>query len=353
MPTGLSANLDLLRAVAVLLVLAQHLLIRFQWAGKLGIGAPTIGTFGVLLFFVHTCLVLMYSMERSKLGGERLVANFYARRIFRIYPLSMIAVMAAVALRLDSGVNGIAGLSRAGTVAAGRIVSNLLLVQNVIKPGSIVNVLWSLPYEIQMYVFLPFLFLWIRGRRNALRSLSILWTLSLAVALAHRWVAGNPMLFPYDRLGILQFVPCFLPGVIAFVLPHAPRLKSLLWLPFILVLACLYAIFPYTQTGWILCLILGFAIPSFGEIKTGWLRWISNRIATYSYGIYLSHQFCIWLVADVLSSWPAWIKFPVLAVLLIGIPVALYHAIEKPMIGVGVRVAEKWTTRQVDAAEAA
>jgi peptidoglycan/LPS O-acetylase OafA/YrhL len=96
-------------------------------------------------------------------------------------------------------------------------------------------------------------------------------------------------------------------------------------------------------TSWILCLALGLAIPFFGEIQTGWLRWVSHWIATYSYGIYLSHQFCIWLIADVFGRWPGWIKYPLLATLLAGIPIVLYHAIEKPMIGVGVRVAERWT----------
>lgn len=340
MPTVLSSNLDLLRAVAVLLVLAQHLLVRFQWATRLGMGTPTMGTFGVFLFFVHTCLVLMYSMERSHLSGRGLAENFYIRRVFRIYPLSVIAVLAAVALHLDSGVNDIAGLSRVGTIATGRIVSNLLLVQNVIKPGSIVNVLWSLPYEVQMYIFLPFLFLWIHGKRTALRRLGILWVVAVIVAIAQRQVAG---IFPWDRVGFVQFVPCFVPGVIAFVLPHAPRLKSVFWLPFILLLVCVYTIFPFIQTAWILCLILGFAIPLFGEIKAAWVRWLSHWIATYSYGIYLSHQFCIWLVADIFRAWPGWIKFPVLAALLVGIPIVLYHVIERPMIGVGGRVAERWT----------
>jgi len=348
--TTLSANLDLLRAVAVLLVLAQHLSIRFQWAATLGMATPMVGAFGVLLFFVHTCLVLMYSMERSNLSGTRLAENFYIRRIFRIYPLSILAVLAAVALHLDSGVNGIQGLSHATTISSGRIVSNLLLVQSAIKPGSIVNVLWSLPYEVQMYIFLPFLFLWIRGKRSALRGLVLLWAVAVIVAIIHHPVATT---FPFDRIGLVQYVPCFLPGVIAFVLPHAPRLKSFLWLPFILMLVCVFAIVPHIATGWILCLVLGFAIPFFGEIKTTWLRWTSHRIATYSYGIYLSHQFCIWLVADVLRAWPGWIRFPLLAILLIGIPVALYHAIEKPMIGIGMRVAERWSGKVLTAAQAA
>jgi peptidoglycan/LPS O-acetylase OafA/YrhL len=336
----LSANLDLLRAVAVLLVLAQHLLIRFQWAARLGMGTPTMGAFGVFLFFVHTCLVLMYSMERSHLEGRRLAENFYIRRVFRIYPLSVVAVLAAVILHLDSGVNNIAGLSRVATIPAGRIFSNLLLVQNLVKPGSIVNVLWSLPYEVQMYIFLPFLFLWIRGKRNALRAMILLWLVAVVIAVVHRQLAGG---FPWDRLGLIQFVPCFLPGVIAFVLPHDPRLKSVFWLPFLLVLVSIYMFASTTWTSWIVCLTLGLAIPFFGEIQTGWLRWVSHWIATYSYGIYLSHQFCIWLMADVFGGWMAWIKFPVLVALLAGIPVVLYHTIEKPMIGVGVRVAERWT----------
>src|SRR5882757_5677999 len=145
----------------------------------------------------------------------------------------------------------------------------------------------------------------------------------------------------------------FLPGMIAFVLPHTPRLKSFLWLPFILIQVCIFAIFPFIQTGWVLCLLLGLAIPFFGEIKTSWLRWTSHHIATYSYGIYLSHQFCIWLVADILGGWSAWIKFPALAIMLIGIPIVLYHTIEKPMIGLGVRVAEIWSSKGLAAAQSA
>src|SRR6266850_1776977 len=111
MPKGASANLDFLRAIAVLLVLAQHLCRRMH-VEHIG-WAPTtsLGLFGVLLFFVHTSLVLMYSMERSGLHGALLFKDFCIRRIFRIYPLSILAVAAAWALHLDSDINGTAGLS--------------------------------------------------------------------------------------------------------------------------------------------------------------------------------------------------------------------------------------------------
>jgi peptidoglycan/LPS O-acetylase OafA/YrhL len=102
-----SANLDLLRAVAVLLVLAQHLC-RRAYVDQVGwIQTSSLGSFGVLLFFVHTCLVLMYSMERSNLAGWALLKNFATRRIFRIYPLSIFAVLFAISFHLDSDINGI------------------------------------------------------------------------------------------------------------------------------------------------------------------------------------------------------------------------------------------------------
>ena len=353
MQTKLSANLDFLRALAVLLVLTQHILNRVSAEARFGTSVPPIGTFGVLLFFVHTCLVLMYSMERSHLNGLPLAGNFYVRRLFRIYPLSVLAVLTAVALHLDSGVNGISGLSRAQPVALGRIISNLLLVQNLAKPGSIINVLWSLPLEVQMYVFLPFLFMWIRGKRTSVWRLCILWVASvlLAIARTHLLVHAGPGAL-VRRLSILEFVPNFLPGIIAYSLAHVPRIKSYLWPPFILLLVAAYSLRPGAAMGWTLCLLLGFAIPFFGEIRTGWLRAVSNRIATYSYGIYLSHQFCIWLVVDPLVSLPLWSRVLVLTGLLVGIPIVLYHCIEKPMIKVGADLAEKWSARPMVAAPA-
>lgn len=342
MPPKLSANLDLLRTVAVLLVLAQHLLRRFQTGNDF----PPIGTFGVLIFFVHTCLVLMYSMERSGLDGSSLFPNFYLRRAFRIYPLSMLAVLTAVALHLDSGIHGVPGLSHSGPVGLGRVLSNLFLVQNLVKPGSIINVLWSLPFEVQMYVFLPFLFLWIRKKRGAVWRLSLLWLFSLVVAVIQIKLAAitGPASLA-KRLSLLRMIPNFLPGVMAFVLPHTPRIKSFLWPIFIFVLVGVYMALPAEAMGWALCLILGLGIPWFGEIQTNWLRKASNRIATYSYGIYLSHQFCIWYVDDPLGAFSWWVKIPVLTLLLVGAPILLYHFIEKPLIRVGADLAARCSAR--------
>jgi peptidoglycan/LPS O-acetylase OafA/YrhL len=89
-------------------------------------------------------------------------------------------------------------------------------------------------------------------------------------------------------------------------------------------------------------LILGLLLPFFGEIQTEAIRTVSNRIATYSYGIYVSHQFCIWLALGVLAARPLWLRLGVLSTSLVGLPILLYHFIEKPMIGVGVLGGTLW-----------
>src|SRR6266700_312428 len=60
-----SANLDLLRSAAVLLVFGVHYYdIRNGGLEKWSLPWH-LGQLGVLIFFVHTALVLMWSLERS------------------------------------------------------------------------------------------------------------------------------------------------------------------------------------------------------------------------------------------------------------------------------------------------
>ena len=57
-----SANLDVLRAIAVLMVFVHHLL---EYGSFLERRVSGLGQFGVLIFFVYIILVVMMSMERS------------------------------------------------------------------------------------------------------------------------------------------------------------------------------------------------------------------------------------------------------------------------------------------------
>ncbi|MGH9536283.1 MAG: acyltransferase family protein [Terriglobales bacterium] len=326
---GASPNLDLLRSLAVLLVLVDHLCRHFyrdHW-GRFGIA--DLGTFGVLLFFVHTSLVLMYSMQRSRLSGLLLMRNFFVRRCFRIYPLSVLAVLSAVALHLHANGRGLSFSARPGPV---ELASNLLLVQNLTYSDSVVGPLWSLPIELQMYVLLPFLFLW---RKRSLGKLLVIWM--LAGILGH-----FPLAFP--ALGwftLLLYIPNFIPGVMAYDLPESRTLPSYLWPPFILLLGGMYAFDPSRRFGAELCLLLGLMIPRFREITFHPVQLVSHWIATYSYGIYLAHSFCIWFALGVVHSWGLFV------VMIVVLPVALYHGIEHPAIKIGTRMANRISSPQL------
>jgi peptidoglycan/LPS O-acetylase OafA/YrhL len=329
MGSSVSPNLDLLRSMAVLMVLFDHLC-RHYYLDRIGkFGVADIGIFGVLLFFVHTSLVLMQSMRRSGFTGFNLIKNFYIRRFFRIYPLSILTVLAAVALHLHANGRGIVFGPRPQPL---ELTSNLLLVQNLTYSDSIVGPLWSLPIEVQMYLLLPFLFFW---RRPSVWALVLLWGVSGLLGHFPQTVAA------LGWLTLLLYVPNFLPGIIAYNLPERRIIPSYFWAPFILSLAFLYTLSPSRRGGAILCLLLGLMIPLFREITFSPLRKLSKWIATYSYGIYLAHSFCIWLALTVLHSWTLF------AVLIVVLPVALYHGIEHPAIERGARLAGKVSSPQL------
>src|SRR5579871_375436 len=93
--TSALPNLNLLRSIAVLCVIFAH---GMQLGGPLDDAlVHNVGTAGVLLFFVHTSLVLMLSLERQvKKTRDLMWWRFMLRRIFRIYPLSVITVLLTV-----------------------------------------------------------------------------------------------------------------------------------------------------------------------------------------------------------------------------------------------------------------
>src|SRR5580700_1204820 len=78
-----SRNLDLLRSFAVLLVVGFHLAKFFNWQIET-LRVTDFGMLGVMLFFVHTTLVLMFSLERQSAGSSAsLFVPFMIRRCFR------------------------------------------------------------------------------------------------------------------------------------------------------------------------------------------------------------------------------------------------------------------------------
>jgi peptidoglycan/LPS O-acetylase OafA/YrhL len=343
-----NSNLDFLRAFAVLLVVFGHLAC-FQGLLVLGpLNLLLMGTLGVIIFFVHTCLVLMLSLERQwkslfagtsrKRGSSRIFfVEFMIRRLFRIYPLSVTIIVLIVAFHLPQAAvepGHFHGLRPDG----GDIVANLFLVQNLTSRVPLLGPTWSLPYELQMYLFLPWLFLFLRCSRSIWR-IALVWGLSIALALTVSRYESNPSL--------ILFAPCFLPGVLAYQLQRSvrPRLPGFLWPPVVITMAAFFltgSLGEHWTKKWATCLFLGLALPMFSPISWRWVVAVAHSIAKYSYGIYLTHFFSVWFAFERLGNLREPQKVAVFLVLAVALPVVFYHLIEKPLIEVGKRAADRY-----------
>ena len=277
-------GLDVLRAFAVLCVLFDHSVEivtgPLPWLSRIGLT-------GVLIFFVHTSLVLMASLERSGDPPHR----FYIRRAFRIYPLAIVTVLTVVAVGLPAGVHAYQPVVL--PVTARDVLANVTLTTNIVTGVvNVVGTLWSLPLEVQMYVLLPFCFV------IACRGVKP--TLGLYAAALLLWVAQREIEQLW-RLSVLHYGPVFLLGVLAFA-----------WL---------------RERGHI------------GDLAPNRLTRIAKEIAKYSYGIYLLHIPVEGIAFVWGAAWAPALQWGVWAILIVTLPIAAYHAVEHPGIVLGKRLA--------------
>jgi len=317
----LKPNLDFLRALAVLLVLAAHLA---GYTIRTGAVSFALGQLGVMLFFVHTSLVLMQSLERQPLAGGALIRAFYLQRACRIYPLAAVTLL-GIFLFMD------------GQWTPFELIANLLLVQNLVYARYMSSVLWTLCLEVQMYLLLPLLFLLLR-RKPPCWPLA-LWALSVPLALLQPLVSA--------RLNVIEFAPCFLAGVLAWRLQGRERLPGWLWPPLLALACAAFVAWAEPRANnygrWVVCLAVGLALPWLRELSAPRLNRASQFIAKYSYGIYLFHPPLMGLAFRTLHAlhpfWQ-WSLFLSLLVLLTGLG---YHLVELPMIRLGAR----WSARRL------
>src|SRR6266566_6251920 len=187
----------------------------------------------------------------------------------------------------------------------------------------------------------PSLFLLAR-RTTSVRPLLGLWVAAVALALVQPRIS--------DRLDLGQFVPSFLPGIIGFYLTGTTRRRwpSWAWPVFLAALWVAYRFSQPYEHGWVLCLLAGLALPHFRELRHGWVRRAAHELAKYSYGTYLTHVFALWFAFVRLAALPLAARAAVFLVLLVSLPVLLYHTLEAPLIRYGARLADRWFPQRRD-----
>ncbi len=315
-----------MRAVAVIFVVVDHtcLALRVHHLGRWDPG--WLGMLGVFLFFVHTSLVLMWSLERRPH-----VLDFYIRRVFRIYPLALLAIGVAVVSHAPTAgdVQNFFGTPR---LTAVDVLTHCLLLQDL-RPGTppLVNVMWTLPLEVQMYVLLPVLFFFARGQKT-------LWPLLLIWVLVFSYCRVT---FAVNAVDLATVVPMFIPGVMAYVgfARRVPSLPGWLFGVFVALIASVFMVHPSNRRGWYVALSLGLLLPFFRQLRWRPVVRTSHYIAQYSYGMYLSHPFALVIGMYLFKAHAVWLQLSVETLVIVAVSVGAYHLLEEPMIRVGARLA--------------
>jgi peptidoglycan/LPS O-acetylase OafA/YrhL len=342
--TGYLPTLDGWRAIAILAVIIQHDTLysvgpfSTEWLFLHG------GWSGVDLFFaISGLLICSRLLEEEKVFGRISLRNFYIRRAFRILPPAF-AFLGAVAILISIGVLHIGWREWLGTALFLRNYTSLF---GKMGPDSYyIGHFWSLAVEEHFYLILPAVLVL---TRKGLR-VPVLLGLSLIVAV-HRFQVleyrpWNEVLFHTDiRLDGLLIAAVF--AILAQ--PTYLRAKIKKWLRF-WPLPLIAVIILYTKwqgSFWQMTLVtlllpmtvLGAVLNPDGCLALA-LEWAPVKyLGRISYSLYIWQE----LFFSVHSN----IGFP-LGILqrtslryaaTLGIAIASYHLLERPLIRLGHRLA--------------
>ncbi len=173
------ASLDVLRAMAALMVFCYHCTTEFG-SHLTTYLKPTLtsGNLGVQLFFALSGYLIYATLEkgaRSEGATSRGTLQFWIKRAFRIYPLYLFSVVVVLVVHPELW----------KWTTSGNLITHVFGVHSLIRNhhGAINGSLWTLSLEIQFYVVAPFVYLAVRKCRvkSLILSTSAIWIFSYLV----------------------------------------------------------------------------------------------------------------------------------------------------------------------------
>ena len=355
--SGRVPSLDGIRAMSIILVLAGHMLLPERW---LGISALGLKTF----FFISGFLITRLLLAETKSSGQLNLANFYQRRVLRLYPVIVVYV-ALVALVMHA---------RGQKVPLLEIASVFLYFVNylVVHYDSLggqqyalpVAMLWSLSVEEHFYLLAPVALLLVAGNARKMLAMALaMCAVSLALRLIY--VALDPNLLNglevYWR-SETRF-DCIAFGVVLASLTEMPsgrRCIALLRTPSAFVLGALLLVAsfavrdPQFQLTWRFTVQSLALMPMMAGVIFGapfpWLNRLLNLapimwIGMLSYSLYVWHGGVIFLFGDWLHRLPLAAQPLSELAVAVGLAMGSYYLVERPVQGFQARLRRRAFSR--------
>ena len=279
----------------------------FDWIVRPIVGS---GHMRVDIFFVLSGFVLSYryAPEFQTARGTGYTA-FMLRRLWRIYPLHLITLLALLLLAGVAALSGRdPGLLRHSD--GFDVITNLLLIQAWILPMKFSwnYPAWSLSSEWLAYLTFPALsaLLWrVRSAWAALAGAAVLLT---GMSISCTWML-NEGIYGYDFM--IRLVTEFTAGCLLYHVYRAGILQHWRWdilTPAIFVASLLLGVWMEVQGYKVFWLVLLFAMILFGLAHEGGpaVRLFESRPMQYwgrrSYSLYITHALSIYLLAAVFPA---------------------------------------------------
>lgn len=291
------APLDGLRLLAFLSVFIHHLpgLKLFQITSIM----KSKGWIGVELFFVISSFLFFYLFEAEYIQSNSInKKNFYLRRILRIYPLMVAFALAmTVVFKAFSKYNAFRFLMLVGGV------DNLATAADGYSPIPYSAQLWTLSFEFQAYLIMPFLFL--AYKRLGLRRFFIfVFAIWLSCTLLR--IVTVPFLSTYHPVWVLPLLrpDSILAGfLLAILAAKLKRYTFVAFMSFVVSLMVVVALPPMEQSKFSQIVIFPFASILCAATVLFTLIWsplihvLSLRpiafAGTISFGLYIFHFLAI------------------------------------------------------------
>jgi exopolysaccharide production protein ExoZ len=323
--TQRNQSLDLLRGVAILLVVLVHCAqVTTSMVPGLGWFGTHYGELGVSLFFIVSGYTMMLTFgDRVDLAA---ISAFYLRRAFRIVPLFWAAIF--LNLLLTKG-EGFKAWAPAGISASDILLTfSFLHWSSVTAFNSVVPGGWSIAVEMQFYLLFPLIMYLFRRRNGPVFCYALIALVSAVGQFAARRYLVPQMAasLPGDQAYLADaFYYCWLPhqsvcfgfGILLYDAIEQKKLPTLGVL--FLAGACL-------SSSWGAQIVILAAI-SYAVLALNVTNAFISRLGRHSYAIYLTHFALISAITALVS-----VDLVLMLVLVSGLSLAVSYYVTEPLI---------------------